>query len=291
MVESGQPSIRAIDFSSLRHPDLPVEVIERSELLARLGSNHLAAPQRLSFHQFLLVRAGSGAHTVDFEDIPVMAGRLIQTRSGQVQQWDTESDHDASLVLSQPAEAPARAWFPGDGAHRDLGHDSMVTAEGLVEALRREQARFVPDEASRRLMNALFASLCALFDRAAPRPSDARLPEAYVAFQSTIEDDLAKSHNATDHIASLGFSERTVNRACQKVTGRTAKAVLNERLVLEAKRLLAHTERPAAAISAELGFSEPTNFHKFFARHTTQRPSDFRRAIRSRDGNHSSSNE
>jgi AraC-like DNA-binding protein len=279
MVESGQSPIRAVDFQSPGHLDSSVEVIERSELFASRPAEYFAVPERPSFHVLVLVRAGRGVHTVDFEEVPAFAGRLIQSRPGQVQQWNVASDYDASIVLSRPYEAPSRPWFPGDAAHRDLGPDSMSTAEALVDALRREQVRFVSDQPSRRLMNALFASLCALFDRAAPGSAETRLPDAYVAFRSAIEVDLGRSKNARDYIAALGHSERTVNRACKKVTGQTAKAILDERLVLEAKRLLAHTDKPAAAISAELGFGEPTNFHKFFARHAAQKPSDFRKTI------------
>jgi len=55
-------------------------------------------------------------------------------------------------------------------------------------------------------------------------------------------------------------------------TGQTAKQVLVERLVLEAKRLLVHTELSAAAVAAELSFSEATNFGNFFTRRAGTSP-------------------
>jgi AraC-like DNA-binding protein len=282
MVDSGQSPIRLIDFASRLHPDIPVEVIERTELLRRFGPDYFATPERPSFHALLLVRSGRGVHTVDFQKVPVMAGRLIQMWPGQVLLWDTDGDFDASLVLSRPEMASARAWFPGHGAHRDLARDSMMTAETLIAALHREQTRFVSDDASARLMNALFAALSAVFDRADATFAGGQLPAAYVAFRAAIENDIGGSHNVRDYVQGLGYSERTVSRACQKVTGQSAKTVLNQRLVLETKRLLAHTDKPAATIATELGFTEPTNFHKFFARHTSERPSRFRARIRAR---------
>nr|WP_296377757.1 MULTISPECIES: helix-turn-helix domain-containing protein [unclassified Pseudonocardia] len=47
---------------------------------------------------------------------------------------------------------------------------------------------------------------------------------------------------------------------------------------MEAKRLLAHTDLPVAAVGRRLGFTEPTNFGKFFARLTGQTPGAFRDA-------------
>lgn len=59
-------------------------------------------------------------------------------------------------------------------------------------------------------------------------------------------------------------------------TGRTAKEIIDARVMLEAKRLLIHTDRPVAAIAADLGFSEPTNFVKYFTIRAGMAPGAFR---------------
>jgi transcriptional regulator GlxA family with amidase domain len=48
-------------------------------------------------------------------------------------------------------------------------------------------------------------------------------------------------------------------------------------VVLEARRLLAHTDDSVAAIGESLGFSESTNFGKFFEARTGERPGAFRK--------------
>lgn len=280
MVKTGQIRIRPVSFSSSVHPELPVEVIERSEMLKRLGHDYFETPDRPSFDALLLMRSGRGVHTVDFHPTPVVAGRLVLSRAGQVQSWDTEGDFDASIIVSRVAAAVARPWFPLDDAHRDLDPESLATAQALIDALRREQVRFAPEDAAVRLMNSLFASLCAVFERANPQVSGANLPDAYVAFLSSVETHLKRTHSVSQIADELGFSQRTINRACQKVTGKTAKSLLSERLVLEAKRLLVQTNEPAASIAQELGFSDPTNFHKFFQRNVSESPTAFRRKVR-----------
>jgi AraC-like DNA-binding protein len=52
--------------------------------------------------------------------------------------------------------------------------------------------------------------------------------------------------------------------------------MLTQRIVLEAKRLLAHSLSPVAAIGEALGFDEATNFVKFFRRETGLTPGAFR---------------
>jgi len=67
-----------------------------------------------------------------------------------------------------------------------------------------------------------------------------------------------------------------LNRALTAVTGKTTTEVLNERFVLEAKRLLWETDWKIANISWSLGFREANNFSAFFKRHTGVPPTVFR---------------
>ena len=276
MIENGQSSIRAVDFESQVHARLPVEVVERRALFARVGAELLIPPERPRFHLLVLMRSQCGSHTVDFTEIPSRPGRLIHVRPGQIQVFDTSVDFDATLVLSQPAMTSAQPWFPGRTSYCDLDDEAMATAEAVIVALRRQQARFEGDQPTRQVMTSLFTVLLALFDQAETDIDDTTLPEVYIAFRNAIETDLTHRHTVADYARRIGYSARTVARACKKATGETAKRVLTERLVLEAKRLLVHTETPAAAISAQLGFSEPTNFTKFFTHNTAKTPSAFR---------------
>ena len=174
-----------------------------------------------------------------------------------------------------------RGWFPSGRPYCDLGAESMRTAVDLVAALGREQIRFETDDSSVALMTSMFDVLVGLYRRATIERSHSGLPDAYVAFRSAVEIGVGSSRSVRDLVAGLGYSERTVDRACRSVTGMSAKGVRDERVVLEAKRLLVHTEHPVAGVASALGFSEATNFNKFFARQTGELPSQFR--IRLRD--------
>ena len=69
---------------------------------------------------------------------------------------------------------------------------------------------------------------------------------------------------------------RTLTRASLSATGRTAKQLVDERVALEAKRLLAESDLAVAEVGARLGFSEATNFGRFFARTVGSSPGQFR---------------
>jgi AraC family transcriptional regulator, transcriptional activator of pobA len=60
------------------------------------------------------------------------------------------------------------------------------------------------------------------------------------------------------------------------VLGKSPKVIISERVLLEIKRLLVHTNQSIKEIGFDLGFNEPTNFIKYFRQQTGQTPSEFR---------------
>lgn len=272
-------TVLPVEFASEHGLALPVEVLDYAALVERMGPSYFERAQRPSFELMIVIRSGTGSHTVDFQTVALHPGRVLFVRPGQVQQWHVENDLSASVVVASPTATRAAPWLPGDPTHADLGQHSLTTALALVAAIEREQQRFTADEHSVTLLSALFAALVALYQRASSEPGRGALPHAYLAFRAALERDLTRSRNVRDYVTGLGYSERTVSRACQTVTGLTAKALLDERLMLEAKRLLAHTDGTVASISTALGFSEPTNFTKFFERVVGTSPAEFRRSL------------
>jgi len=68
--------------------------------------------------------------------------------------------------------------------------------------------------------------------------------------------------------------------ATASTVGTSAKGFIDERVMLEAKRRLAHSDEPAVRIAAHLGFSSATNFSKYFQSLAGQSPIQFRNAAR-----------
>ena len=74
----------------------------------------------------------------------------------------------------------------------------------------------------------------------------------------------------------IGYSTRTLDRACQQAVGHTAKEVLNRRVALEIRRLLSGTDISVAQAGSALGFTEASSFAKFVRRHLGASPTELR---------------
>ena len=120
------------------------------------------------------------------------------------------------------------------------------------------------------------AHLAASSAEAARRQADT----TFTLFRDAVEKDFAGNHSVSAYADALGYSRRTLVRAVRAATGQTPKGFIDRRVVLEAKRLLAHTDLPIGRVGAAIGFPDAANFSKFFHLHTGQTPVAFRAELR-----------
>lgn len=74
----------------------------------------------------------------------------------------------------------------------------------------------------------------------------------------------------------LHITKRTLDSAIQTIYGCTAKKYLTGQALEKAKTLLRGSTMPVKNISQTIGFSEESNFHNFFKKHSGVTPKEFR---------------
>ncbi|MBU1362444.1 MAG: helix-turn-helix domain-containing protein [Gammaproteobacteria bacterium] len=97
-------------------------------------------------------------------------------------------------------------------------------------------------------------------------------------FRQLVEAHYAEHWPVETYAAALNLTESRLNRLSRKLSGQTAFALTQERLLLEARRKLIYTATPVSQLAYELGFSDPAYFCRFFKKLTGQAPSGFRAA-------------
>ena len=83
------------------------------------------------------------------------------------------------------------------------------------------------------------------------------------------------------YATTLGVSSDHLSRVCRAVTSSSALALVHERLALEAKRVLVHTQMTVSEVALDLGFDDVAYFSRFFKGVVGCAPSEFRARIAS----------
>ncbi|CAM5654866.1 AraC family transcriptional regulator OS=Streptomyces tendae OX=1932 GN=GUR47_02155 PE=4 SV=1 [Streptomyces tendae] len=251
---------------------------------------------RIDFHIVMLFTGGPVRHMIDFAEYEASAGDLLWIRPGQVHRFAPEGEYRGTVLTMQPGFLP-RATVEATGLYRydlpPLLHPDGPRLAGLTAAL--DQLRREYEDATTLplslhtavLRHTLSAFLLRLAHLAASSAQAARKGRAeapgdstFTLFRDAVERGFATNHSVSAYADALGYSRRTLVRAVRAATGETPKGFIDKRVVLEAKRLLAHTEMPIGRVGAAVGFPDAANFSKFFQQHTDQTPAAFRAELR-----------
>ncbi|MBB6238306.1 AraC-like DNA-binding protein [Pedobacter sp. AK013] len=97
-------------------------------------------------------------------------------------------------------------------------------------------------------------------------------------FNLMVENNYRKAHTVQFYANQLHKSPKTLANYFGLYNHKSPLAVIQDRIVLEAKRLLMYTDKSAKEIAYDLGYDDASYFSNFFKKQTGYAPSDFRNA-------------
>ena len=264
------------------------ELMSLSQLRHKVLDHSLAEPQRLDFHLILLFESGNGSHMVDFKMHGCEPGTLIHVSPNQVHAFGKNADNEASLLIFRPEFLPTDFYGPESKINPPpeyvwppatrLNESSMKFATAAIDFLKNQQTSqgvWAEPEAARHI--AIGLASFAFRTAAASDPVYRQPQPLFYAFVTELENSFQTRRDAKWYAGQLDCSYRSLCRVCKAVTGETPKTMIDRRVATEARRLLAFTAISVSKIGAQLGFTEPTNFVKFFQRVVGETPDSFRR--------------
>lgn len=188
------------------------------------------------------------------------------------------------LSLGQPLAEQLNAALASPAltiAHcHGVNSEQRKQLDPLFAAISDEYAQHKPGRDS--MLHALVTMLSVWLDRRSSALSSfgmaahERGREHLQAFTRLVGEQF-RQHCSIEHYAEqLNISAAWLNSLCRRLTDQSALQIVNQRLLLEARRDLVYTTLTINQISDRLGFSEPAYFSRFFKRCTGQSPRQFR---------------
>lgn len=273
----------------------PPTLAELGVIAGRFEASLAQRPNRARFHRHehfeLFLLEGAGTHFNDFREYPLRGATLVLVSPGQVHGWPEATGLRGTMVGFTAGFFDGREPPPSALLGHPLAYGGASPVVALSDPAAGELARLGAQmetefseraaewgEALRALLRlALVQARRASTEHAA---AETRPAELVRRFRLAVEEHFRTTTSVGALAARLKVTPGHLNATVRAQTGRAAGDWVRERVLLEAKRLLLHSELGVAEIAYHLGFDDPSYFARFFRRETAQAPGAFREAIR-----------
>ncbi len=232
------------------------------------------------FYEIIWFQKGSGTHYVDFNQYAIAPGTIIFISPGQIHSFDTKHDQEG-YVLKICAEL-----------FDDFVSLSCVTVQDkdsaaleMLVAAMQEELKKEDSLGHREALHALVKLFVIMVRRSyaeinpsAPNPHKVSY-KAFLNFRKLIEENYCRLHTVKDYASLLNVSSKTLTLYVNECSKYSPLELINNRIILEAKRLLRYSVLSVKEIAFRLGFEDPSYFAKFFKRLVKQSPADYRESF------------
>ena len=256
-------------------------------------------PEHLQNHQFInhhhkhstfvtvLFTQGHGEHVIDFKSYPVKAGSLFFLNPGQVHCWTLSPDTDGFVFFHSreyydaffqkftidtfPFFSPAE-YEPLVETSSDL----QARLTGLFQQMVAEYGADKPfkDIALLSLVTALYVEVSRVC-----QPSKGKEENHYhqkvKRLQKLIDEHYKEKKLPSEYAELMYMTPRHLNRITQEVLHVSPTDLIQDRIILEAKRLLIHEDSTVTMVADALGYDELSYFIRLFRKKTSITPKEF----------------
>ncbi len=91
-----------------------------------------------------------------------------------------------------------------------------------------------------------------------------------------VEQYFTTKHTVAEYASMLNKSPKTLSNLFSKIASKSPLQFIQERKLLEAKRLLRYSDKSVKEIAYEIGFEDVQTFGRFFKNHENISPTDFK---------------
>ncbi len=259
-----------------------------SELYQARSLEDVSCHHRLNFSALIYITEGEGQHYIDHQLHRIKAGTLISLGKNQIHAFAKTRTVDGFVVpfnctfLAEHKQDPYFDSIIAALVHVNCTHDIGEDIDALFRVMVSEfysDSEFRAEIIRNLLRTILLKSIVPLYKQNAQQMQNLGASDFY-RLKNYIDEHFSQRPSVAEMALVLGKSVKQLDKLAKDNAGISVKELLDERVLIEAKRQLAFSQYAIADIAADLGFNEATNMTKFFKRHTGVSPKDFRQLCR-----------
>ncbi len=253
------------------------------------------APHVHAFYEILWFQQGKGVHTVDFTNYEVEPGCIFFLTPGQIHHFDgMEKYRGVSIKMCtdfmKEEKEQGNLTLKYNIFHAldtppyyIIDENTAATLAGIVKEMEQEEQNckaFGNIDMLKALLRIFLINVLRHGRQASGTKPDTLKPShmLFMQFRQAVETNYRSLHTVQDYADRLNVATRTLNKCVNDCSGHSPLTLINDRITLEAKRMVRYTSMMIKEIALELGFEDTSYFVKFFKRKTGYLPSEFREA-------------
>jgi AraC-like DNA-binding protein len=240
---------------------------------------------RHDFYYILALQKGSGTHDIDFSPCTVCDNVIFLLRPGQVHrlilkagstgyvmQFKNEFYNPRDKASNQQLRKAGNInhYQPGAGRFQKLF--SLLTY--IFEEYTGKQENY--GEVIKANIRIFFIELARLYNYSLPVNTDLYIQQRLEEFLDLLETNVFNHKQVSYYAAVLNLSEYQLNSITKATVGQTCSEIINDAIILEAKRYVLGTSYQVKEIADHLGYEDVSYFIRFFKKHTGFSPNEFR---------------
>lgn len=275
----------------VRNSDSLTFSIKKMEDIYEIRKGKADDPHRHNFYTVILMKKGSGKHHIDFHSFDLGEHQVYFISPGQIHQV-VEEEKSEGYVMTFTPEFLSRNniekefiqnlhLFHLSGYAPPLILESRLFSELQLFCNNMEKENSKISKYSYVAIGAwlkLFLIKCQQVCNNTPTDEDMVLSTGSVllhSFQEALEQHYRSWHKVQEYAKQLHITPDHLNATLSQLTGQNAKAHIQNRIILEAKRELIYTAKASKEIAYDLGFNESSHFSQFFKKCVGISPSDY----------------
>lgn len=246
-------------------------------------------PHRHDFQEVIWIHSGTGTHTIDGRVGELRGPCVSLIARGQVHAFREMRglsgyavSFSEDLLGSTPTGQVGRLLFNYSQGDRTfpVAPEVQRSAVAVLDLAGREYGR-AQESGDFALLRPLTEALLVLVRRtvtAGLGGGEAAEAGLVGRFLDLLERDFARHHDVGHYARELHVSAKHLSRATNAGLGRSAKGLIQDRVSLEARRLLSFSGLSVKEITEQVGFADPFSFSRAFKAAVGLSPQDFRDA-------------
>jgi AraC family transcriptional regulator, transcriptional activator of pobA len=257
------------------------------------GTYDNTVPHRHNYFEIFFFAQGGGNHFIDFNSYKIYSNSIHFVLPGQIHCVRREKGSFGSVILFSSDfyhlhfkinDILSEFYFSKNTPVLSLSGPEFSAYRPLLDALSTEynSKSALKENIICSYLNIILVNCKRKLEDTpgASSPDDSTYHDIFRKFRIFIEKHYIELHLPSDYSALLNLSEKHLNEISRQISDQTASALIQERIILEAKRLLFHSDLSFKEIGYTLHFEDASYFSRFFKRLTGSTPSEFRIEIR-----------